>query len=290
MKDLHRFCIYSLFFLLIFSCLYLAKYTKVVMDGNFKYTLPGREIYNAINKSKKRTNIKKLIIGDSTGNQFFNNFAEEDSIYSLACNQAIGLCGQFFLLDDFLKNGNRPERVYMVFNAFSFSNNLDQEYTFHYFLKPFFNNEYRDRMSKTVIKQIQKVPFYYLSQFPTVISSSWAPEYTPHHLYHIMSPISNEYLLKIDSLKKIYAFDLYLIPSLVTKDKREKFDNYMSTNIEEVDIRLRHTFQEFGRNITYVEDSCFIDGVHLKNPQLYRYIIEKEMQGERCLFKTQCFK
>ena len=152
MRDLHRFCILSFTFLLIFSSLYLAKNIKEVSNGEYKYTLPGREIYQAIGKSQRKTNIKKLIIGDSTGNQFFNVFTDEDSIYSLACNQVIGMCGHYFLLDDFLKNGNRPEHVYMIFNVFSFSNNLDQNYTFHYFLKPFYKKEYRDRMSRTVIK------------------------------------------------------------------------------------------------------------------------------------------
>ena len=140
MRDLYRFCILSFTFLLIFSSLYLAKNIKEVSNGEYKYTLPGREIYQAIGKSQRKTNKKKLIIGDSTGNQFFSVFIDEDSIYSLACNQVIGMCGHYFLLDDFLKNGNRPEQVYMIFNVFSFSNNLDQNYTFHYFLKPHFLN------------------------------------------------------------------------------------------------------------------------------------------------------
>lgn len=287
MRDLHRFCILSFTFLLIFSSLYLAKNIKEVSNGEYKYTLPGREIYQAIGKSQRKTNIKKLIIGDSTGNQFFNVFVDEDSIYSLACNQVIGMCGHYFLLDDFLKNGNRPEHVYMIFNVFSFSNNLDQNYTFHYFLKPFYKKEYRDRMSRTVIKQIQEIPYYYLSQFPTVIKSIWVPYYEPQHQFQLMSPISNEYLLKIDSLQSVYGFDLYLIPSLIPKSKREELENNISFNIDEVDIRLRHTFQKFVSHITYVEDSCFGDGTHLKYPQLYRDVIEKKMKGDSCRFNTQ---
>ena len=287
MRDISRFCFLSLFFLIIFFVLYFAKTIKVVNDA-YKYTLPGNEIYNSISKSHKKTNKRKLILGDSTGNQFFNNYAdaEDDSIYSLACNQAIGMCGHFFLLEDFLKKGNRPKDVYMIFNAFSFSNNLDQKYTYHYFLKPFYNKEYRDRMSETVIGQIKKIPYYYISQFPKIIDSVWAPDYTPQKRFQLMSPITNEYLLKIDSLQYAYDFNLYLVPSLLAESKKNQIESLSDESIEEVDVRLKSSIKMFIENITYIDDSCFIDGVHLKHPKLYKYMIEEKMGKNIIVFRT----
>ena len=287
MRDLYRFCISSLLFLALFIFLYFAKVIKEVRDGYYKYTVPGREIYNAINKSNKKTNKKKLIIGDSTGNQFYNNYEEEDSIYSIACNQAIGMCGHFFLLDDFLKKGNRPKKVYMIFNIFTLSNNLDQEYTYHYFLKPFFNEKYKERMSNNVILQIEKIPHYRLSQFPTIIKSTWAPTYKPHKQYQLMSPISNEYFLKMDSLQSLYDFELFLVPSLIPQNKKQKIEENYENYMWEIDTRLQQCIQKYIGCITYVDDSCFRDGTHLKHPLLYKHIIEEKMKDSNLLFRTK---
>ena len=258
-----------------------------VQGGYYKYTVPGREIYNAINKSNNKTNKKKLIIGDSTGNQFYNNYEEEDSIYSIACNQAIGMCGHFFLLDDFLKTGNRPKKVYMIFNVFTLSNNLDQEYTYHYFLKPFFNDKYRERMSNNVILQIEKIPYYSLSQFPTIITSTWAPKYKPHKQYQLMSPISNEYFFKIDSLQSLYDFDFYIIPSLIAQSKKQELEDIYEKNMWEIDTRLQQCISKYINSITYIDDSCFYDGFHLKHPQLYKHIIEEKMKNSNLLLRLK---
>jgi len=285
MRELYRFCLLGLTFLLVFSVLYLLKNMKDVKDGYYKSTLPGYEIYNAIEKSKKRISKKKLVIGDSTGYQYYMHISDEDSIYSLACNQAIGMCGHFFLLDDFLKTGNRPEQVYMVFYVSSFSNNLDQKFTYHYFLKPFCNKNYEERMSETVKRQIEKVPYHSLSQFPRILTSSWAPVYNPPSEFHLMSPISNEYLLKIDSLQKAYGFELYLIPCLARKGIKEWNERLFQQHMNEVDPRLREVVDRYFQGIHYMEDTCFSDGKHLKNPQLYRNMIEGEMRNDSNKFR-----
>lgn len=278
MREIFRFCLSILFFLIVFSTLYIGKTMKDLR--NYKTTLPGHEIYNAIGKSKKKTDKKKLIIGDSTGHQFFNNYFDDDSIYSLACNQAVGMCGHFFLLDDFLKSGNRPKSIYMIFNALFLSNNLDQNFTYHYFLKPFYNDDYKERMSETVIKQIKKIPSYKISQIPRIRTTKWAPKYYPCKEFYLLSPISNEYLLKIDSLRNIYGFDLYLIPSPVPKTKKKEIEDLVKQNFNEVDSRLRELLHRYVDGITYMDDSCFFDGTHLRNPLLYRNIIEDKMGNE----------
>ena len=69
------------------------------MLSNDKYMqeVHGHEVYTSIKKSKEKTKIKKLIIGDSTANQLYNTETDTtSSIYSLTCNQAIGIVGHFF--------------------------------------------------------------------------------------------------------------------------------------------------------------------------------------------------
>ena len=248
------------------------------LTNEYKETIAGSEIYRSINKSKKKTRYKKLIIGDSTANQFFNNREDNDSIYYLACNQAIGVCGHFFLLNNYIKAGNLPEEVYMVYNPLSFANNLDQTFTYHYFLKPFYNNEYKPLMTCTVYNQIKKIPYYYLCQAPFILTSSWRPQYKPEERdYTFVSPISCEYLRKIDSLCYEYKFKLYLIPSLVDKNKQKEIESFERDEFEKEKYAQKLTI--YLDNIIYLNDSCFSDGTHLK-PSLikqYKPLLEREM-------------
>ena len=175
-------------------------------SGLFEIDIPGSEIYISIKKSKRNTPITKLIIGDSTANQLFNNCDDENDIYSLACNQAIGVCGHYFLLNNFLQAGNSPEEVYLIYNALSFNNNLDQIYTYNYFLKPFYKNEYKSLMSLTIQEQIKKIPYYQICQFPPILTSSWSPKYNPiEQVWRtIKAKISRKFITNIEQLKYVF--------------------------------------------------------------------------------------
>ena len=243
-------------------------------SGLFEIDIPGSEIYISIKKSKRNTPITKLIIGDSTANQLFNNCDDENDIYSLACNQAIGVCGHYFLLNNFLQAGNSPEEVYLIYNALSFNNNLDQIYTYNYFLKPFYKNEYKSLMSLTIQEQIKKIPYYQICQFPPILTSSWSPKYNPIE-ENRLSPISIEYLEKIDSLSHVYNFKLYIIPSFMSESKHR--------TVEKMDfclIKGAKTEQKISiylDNISYMNDTCFVDGIHLNQPQKYKEAIYKKI-------------
>ena len=102
-----------------------------------------------------------------------------------------------------------------------------------------------------------------------------------------MSPISNEYLLKMDSLGHEYGFEMYLIPSLVPENKKEIICHLSSECMGEVDEQLKPVFLSFIKGITYVKDTCFMDDKHLKNPQIFRHLIEEEMCDRNYGFKIQ---
>ena len=91
------FLVFSFLFIFIMSTFLL--HTKIFKLNYY----PGKEIYTAIDKSKKNNNSKTLLIGDSVANQIFNNEEEFEKLNSLATNQAISLAGQYFLLNDYLK-------------------------------------------------------------------------------------------------------------------------------------------------------------------------------------------
>ncbi len=171
---------------MIFTDLYLIGY-------------PGDVIYYSISKSKKKNSSKVLLLGDSVGRQLFSNSIFNQGINSLACNQAIGMVGQYLLLNNYLNAENKIDTLVIIYTPGSFENNLDQEYTYHYFLKPFDNSEYSSFFTETVKEQINKIPYHQFTKIPHIFATSWAPDFISRDQkdFTFLSPISVEYLTKI---------------------------------------------------------------------------------------------
>lgn len=278
-KGLLAFCMKCMGFALLAVAYFGFKSANLLYQDRYKDTLPGREIYWAIDKSKKRTAKKKLVIGDSTGNQFFNNQEDDDSIYSLACNQSIGMVGHYILLHNFLDAGNRPDVVYMVFRPFSLGNNLDDNYTYHYFLKKFYYDENMPFMSETVSRQIHRIPYYWLCHFPTIQTTTWAPKYSHEERdYTFISPITKEYIEKIDSLSSTYNFRLVMVPTFVSKSLKPSIERFDRNELG--GVKCRDLLENYLKQIEYLPDSSFWDGSHLTHPANYKErILEKLRKG-----------
>lgn len=251
----------------------------LILDFTNLYLInyPGQEIYNSIKKSKKRNKSKTLLLGDSVGNQLFSNKTNNDGVNSLACNQAIGIVGQFLLLNNYLKTGNEVDRVIMLFTPFSFKNNLDQIYTYHYFLKPFYNSEYTPLFTATVNEQIEKIPYSQFVQIPHIFVSSWAPEFSSpdQNDYTFLSPISIEYLQKIKELSIQYDFDLNILPT-PTSLKKKKLIEKMDIN-EFANYNFKHEFKDYFSKIIYLDSTLFSDGTHLIQPEIYTKMYMSEL-------------
>jgi hypothetical protein len=266
-----RFILKSVLFVLIFLALAQVRPLYLLSNDRYKHSGAGSEIYYSINKSERKNKSSvKILLGDSVARQMFNNVASNDPIYSLACNQAIGMVGQFILLNNYLRAGNHVDTVYLLFTPFSFLNNLNDVYTYHYFLKPFYMNKYFPLFSQTVIDQIHKIPYYYLSRCPYVLTSKWAPDFVSKDKidYTFLSPISAEYLIKIKALSIKYGFRFVVMPTPTSLSNRRRIENMNKNEI--VANNLQNEFRDYFKSIIYLDDSNFIsDGVHLINPLKY---------------------
>ena len=146
---------------------------------------------------------------------------------------------------------------------------MDQVYTYHYFVKPFYTDEYFPLFTKTVIRQVHKIPYYYLCRVPYILVTNWAPNFVSKdkNNYTFLSPISPEYLVKIKELSIKYAFKLIVLPTPTKLSSRQEVE---SMNKNEITINnLEDEFKDYFSNIIYLDDNFFQDGVHLKNPQQY---------------------
>ncbi len=247
-------------------------FTKLYLIG-----CPGNEIYYSIEKSKRKNKSKILLIGDSVGNQLFSNRTNNDGINSLACNQAIGVVGQYLLLNNYLKTGNKIEKAYMVLTPFSFKNNLDQVFTYHYFLKPFYSSEYDSLFTETVKQQIKKIPYHQFTKIPHILVTTWAPKFIPTKEvnYTFLSPISIEYLIKIKELSTKHNFELTILPTPTSSQKRELIERFDTNEFAKAD--LAQEFENYFNKIIYLDSIEFYDGTHLIHPENYTVKYKNEL-------------
>ena len=228
-----RFIPKVILFLISLLILFYVKPVYLLIDSKYKDIVIGHEIYISIKKSKEKSKAKKVIFGDSVGRQLFPNTQKNDTVNSLACNQAIAMVGQFLLLQNYLAAGNKIDKLFMIFTPFSFQNNLNQVFTFHYFMKPFYNDEYTRYFTQTVKEQICKIPFSYSIYEPYILTSNWAPQFVCNDSidYTFISPISREYLKKIKQLSIEHTFEIVLIPPPTSSSKKEAVDKFNKTEI-----------------------------------------------------------
>jgi hypothetical protein len=241
------------------------------IGGRYQDSVNGREIYGAIKKSAKHKKVKKLLIGDSVAQQLFDNRKYNDSTYSLTCNQAISCAGYYFLLKSFLdKNPDSlPARVILVVHPLSLQNNLNQVYTYHYFLKPFYCQPYRQYFTATVYNQIQKIRFYYLSQFPFIKISNWSPDFRPEKVDStvFLSPISLEYLYRIKSLCDSLHIPFAMVaPPISLVYKPYLMQNSARILHESESINMQAYFAPYLSSFSYCDNALYKDEMHFIKP------------------------
>jgi len=161
------------------------------------------------------------------------------------------------------------DSVIFILRPFTFLNNLNQVYTYHYFLKPFYRDEYKPLYTETVEEQIEKIPYHGFCMYPPILTSNWAPDYKDRDSlnYTFLSPISVEYLKKIQELSRIHNFNLILLPTPIDKKLKKDVEHI---NYDEIKKNgFEKEFRGFFEKIIYLDDSKFSDGSHLKQPEIY---------------------
>jgi hypothetical protein len=266
-----KFILSSILFLLIACPAITIIPTFLILTDSYKHTVAGNEIYYSIFKSKQKKKTKKIIIGDSVGRQLFSNTTYNDSLNSLACNRGISMAGHFILLNNYLNAGNKIDTVFLIFTPFSFQSNLNDVFTYHYFLKPFYVKEYKPLFTKLVTKQIDKIPYAEFCRFPNILTSNWAPDFksTDKTDYTFLSPVSVEYLIKIKELSMKHHFKVIILPTPTRISRKAEVERMMKNEITK--NNLGPEFKNYFENIIYLNDNNFVDDVHLKREILAYY-------------------
>ena len=214
----------------------------------------GHEIRTAERKSRQHTakKVRKLILGDSTGCGLYPAWHSYNNIVSLACNQAISMAGQYFLLKNYLEanSDNLPQEIVLLCNAGIFSNDLD-EFAYHYFLKPFPVWRYKKLYTAHLYERVESIPLYWTAYLPFVHASRFTPEESVPEIESEMqvSEIAYEYLLLIDSLTQSYNIPLKCVATPIRED-RKHFTEKICQNIENASPeQLKYLFKQYNKRI-----------------------------------------
>jgi U3 small nucleolar ribonucleoprotein component len=101
-------------------------------------------------------------------------------------------------------------------------------------------------------------------------TSNWAPDFVSKDtLANFLSPISIEYLNRMKLLAEEHHFQLIILPPPINTSVKESVENIDRSAIIHND--LTDLFRYYFENITYVDESCFFDWMHLKEEYSKQY-------------------
>lgn len=195
--------------------------------------IPGYEALIAVRISHTHTNkaVKRLILGDSTARLFYPVWQDYDNMVSLACNQAVTMAGQYFLLKNYLETNadNLPGQIVLIYTPFSLSNDVDK-YAYQYFLKPFPTSEYQSLYTKHLKERIESIPFYWTANWPFIQTSGYTPRFAvpDEEIATPLSELTYEYLIRIDSLAKEYNIPWEMCSTPVRDDRAQEVEQIIS--------------------------------------------------------------
>lgn len=237
----------------------------ILFFSGFRFpTFNGKEVFRSIGLSKKKAGKGLLILGDSVCQQLYPSQRSYPDAVSLSCNQAVTMAGQYFLMRNYFESNvdALPERVVLVCTPQCLQNNLDQ-FTFQYFLKPFYSREYRPLYNDALQARLKQIPHYRAARLPFVRISNYAFAYElePDVPYDLVSPLSRSYLQEMSDLaaSKGVSFTLRCPP--VRESLQAWVDSLcvLAGENEEMDAALLAAYRD---GVTAYPDNLFRDRYH----------------------------
>ncbi len=236
----------------------------------------GPEVYIANINSKKSLEHDIVVVGDSVAHQIFKPFDDvKDDFFDLTTNQAVSMAGQYILIMNIInKNSDVIKEINLVYHPRSFSNNLDQIWTFNYFVKPFFNLNNIKYFSQSVLKKLDNIKLYKIAilpmikvipDFPSFDYSKFMKNSNENTAY--LSEISIEYLKKIKNECKNRNIEFNVISAPLNIESIDDYA-YMKQQISE--NGLDGIFHNYFDNMIIYEKDVFLDPFHFKKDYLIK--------------------
>lgn len=253
--------------LLPFIAYYIVYYQYLITQR--KFSNDAKLIYDALDKSKKKTKKKKVIFGDSVGFQLYKTWTDEKKdYYTMTTTAPASVYSVYVLMENFEAiNGCDNDTFYYVVHPETFYRSLKTKYFYNHFIKPFYTLENRNCFTPALNDSIQCIPYWYLAQLPFVKISDIQPT-MPEQTVYIPQPIIFDYLKMIDSLSKKENFVFRVKPPLYLRQSLSSRDY---TDLQKIvhQYGLDEMFSGYFNSFKYLPQSEFKDGIHYKEPEKF---------------------
>lgn len=241
----------------------------------------GPELYYALDLAEEKTEYTKVIIGDSVARLIFSpDYQDEtDTTCYLATNQAITVLGNYILLGRYLENNPQTEEVYYIVRPQSLANPLWFNFSFQYFIVPFYNDTYKkyidddtkkyieDRFGKLyatndIVKSFIESNAYYMDVYLNNVLEQQLEVRDEKHI----SDLTIKYLPKIKELCDSYGVKLKVMAAPLP----DTDDNHDWTEFEQqiVENGLEKLLGDYIDGIDYYPESAFADEAHFTQEYL----------------------
>ena len=254
----------------------------------------GPELYYALDLAEQKNDYTKVIIGDSVARLIFapDYQSETDEVCYLATNQAITVLGNYILLSRYLENNPQTEEVIYIVRPQSLANPLWYNFSFQYFIVPFYNDTYKkyidedtrsyieNRFGKMyatndIVKSFIENNAYYLDVYLNNVLEQQLEVRDEKHL----SELAIKYLPLMKGLCESngVSFTVLAAPLPDTEENHEWSE--FAVQIEE--SGLADILGNYLEGIEYYDESCFSDEAHFTE----EYLEENRQEIIQNLFK-----
>jgi hypothetical protein len=269
MEDIRKFSKSISLFVVLVIIPYLILGSVQLYNGDYKLKVTPA-IYDAIDKcTNKKVESNIIIFTDSAGAQIYSESDSDGSdFYLVNTTRAIGLPGQYILLRKLIENKENEisgKRFYLMVIPSVFMDNLNQKYTYNYFVKPFYNSEFKHYIDEYTLDHISQIPMANLSQFPIIKTTNWSIDYPNAEDFafieeYFISDISMLYLKKFKELAEEYNFNIKILSPYLREAKRSSSIALLKEQVKE--NSLDEMFSEYFQSFNFLPDSVFVDQDH----------------------------
>lgn len=235
----------------------------------------GPELYYAVDLAQEKTEYTSVIIGDSVARLIFAPEYQDETQETcyLATNQAITVLGNYILLNRYLENNPQTKEVIYIVRPQSLANPLWYNFSFQYFIVPFYNDEYKryideetrayieERFGKMyatnkLVKNFIENNAYYMDVYLNNILEQQLEERDEKHL----SALSVKYLPLMVKLCREHGaeFTVLAAPLPDTPDNHDWEEFAAQIEAE----GLASILGDYLEGIDYYDETCFSDEAH----------------------------
>lgn len=228
------------------------------------------KVYRIASKSKEKIASDTIFIGDSVGAQFF---PYTDGQNYMPINGAILMPGQYIIAANTIASNPDLKCIVVVCSPISLGSKFGAILTCNNFVKPFYQKENFKHITPSLRQKIEAKPFAWFYQFPVIkflpfsdVNYIDGPE-EPYDL----SEVSEEYLKKLIDLCESQNVAIKFVSPPLKNTLLVESDNWSVMKTQLKVAKLDSYFQDYFKNIEYLEQDKFIEGIHLKHHLVENY-------------------